>query len=74
MADIADTAGDHIEKELEMVLANHRNRQLAPASSDPYCEECDNEIPAARRAALPGCANCVDCQQMIEHQKRTRGI
>jgi phage/conjugal plasmid C-4 type zinc finger TraR family protein len=28
-----------------------------------HCEECDEEIPAARRQALPGVRLCVGCQQ-----------
>ncbi|MEO7470245.1 MAG: DksA/TraR family C4-type zinc finger protein [Sphingobium limneticum] len=27
-----------------------------------YCEECGEEIPAARRKALPGARTCVPCQ------------
>jgi RNA polymerase-binding transcription factor DksA len=27
-----------------------------------YCEECDEEIPARRREALPGVRTCVACQ------------
>ncbi|HEY9540307.1 MAG TPA: TraR/DksA C4-type zinc finger protein, partial [Luteimonas sp.] len=27
------------------------------------CEECDVEIPEARRKAVPGVRLCVDCQQ-----------
>ncbi|WP_275552888.1 TraR/DksA C4-type zinc finger protein, partial [Salmonella enterica] len=30
------------------------------------CEECDAPIPEARRAAIPGVAFCVTCQQIAE--------
>lgn len=72
MADKADIAGDLIEKSLEATLANRK--QVTHTSTDPYCEECGEEIPAQRREALPGCPTCVDCQQALEHQKRTRGL
>lgn len=72
MADKADIAGDYIEKSLELSLANQRN-QVTPINDEPYCLECGDEIPAARREALPGCAHCVSCQQDLELTKRTRG-
>ena len=69
MADKADIAGDHIEKSLELALENQRN-QTRSDSEDPNCEECGEEIPAKRREALPGCATCVDCQQLLEVKTR----
>jgi len=36
-----------------------------------HCEECDEEIPEARRIAYPGCTLCVDCKESREkHAKR----
>jgi phage/conjugal plasmid C-4 type zinc finger TraR family protein len=32
-----------------------------------HCEECENEIPAARRAAIPGVRLCLPCQD--EHDR-----
>lgn len=69
MADKADLADEHIERSLEMALANQRNRSQA-SSTDPYCEECGEEIPAKRREALPGCPTCVDCQHLLEAKTR----
>lgn len=69
MADKADIAGDYIEKSIEVALANIRN-QPRTTSNDPDCEECGVEIPARRRAALPGCSTCVDCQQLLETKIR----
>ena len=31
-----------------------------------YCEDCGAEIPAARRASVPGCTRCLDCQAHFE--------
>lgn len=27
-----------------------------------FCVECGEDIPEARRRALPGCRTCIDCQ------------
>lgn len=50
-------------------IANVRN-QLAKQAAEPSleeCEECGDEIPQARRLAIPGCRLCVFCKQ---HQER----
>lgn len=31
-----------------------------------HCADCGDEIPAARRAAAPGCTRCVVCQSLHE--------
>lgn len=36
------------------------------------CEDCGEEIPAARRTAAKGCTRCLDCQQ--RHEQRQRGF
>lgn len=38
------------------------------ADSAAFCEapRCGEEIPPARRAAVPGCRLCVDCQARLE--------
>ena len=35
--------------------------------TSPFCEECGEEIPLARREAMPGCTRCVDCQAEMEN-------
>lgn len=30
------------------------------------CEDCGEEIPEARRAAVAGCRTCIDCQGLRE--------
>ena len=30
------------------------------------CLDCNDEIPAARLAALPHCTRCIDCQTLYE--------
>ncbi len=34
------------------------------------CECCGDDIPAARRKALPSARRCVGCQSQIEHEAR----
>ena len=37
--------------------------QLPQGPGLTHCEECDVEIPEARRKAVPGVRLCVDCQE-----------
>ncbi|RAZ52021.1 TraR/DksA family transcriptional regulator, partial [Enterobacter hormaechei subsp. xiangfangensis] len=43
------------------------------AISAERCEECDEPIPEPRRAAVPGCQTCAECQGVIELRKKQRG-
>ncbi len=57
---------DQIAHSIEDEVA--RARSLLPrGESLTECEECGEEIPLARRKALPGVRLCVACQQ--EHEK-----
>ena len=44
-------------------------QQLPRGQSASHCEECDNPIPKARRAAIPGVRLCIQCQS--EREKET---
>ena len=33
------------------------------------CEECDEQIPVARREAVPGVRLCIQCQSLLEKQQ-----
>ncbi|HEM8104993.1 TPA: TraR/DksA C4-type zinc finger protein, partial [Enterobacter hormaechei] len=37
------------------------------------CEECDEPIPEPRRAAVPGCQTCAECQNIIVIESKQRG-
>ena len=53
MADEADIANDRAQRELDAALAAISH----PADGLPsavWCEECDEQIPEARRNAVPG--------------------
>lgn len=64
MADWVDRAVEREERELERALA----AQLASTPTGPsltHCEDCDDEIPALRRA-LAGVTRCTPCQTLFE--------
>ncbi|BAU76146.1 TraR/DksA C4-type zinc finger protein [Metapseudomonas furukawaii] len=42
------------------------NRVRYQGESARECDECGDEIPQARRLAVPGCRFCVDCQGLLE--------
>lgn len=68
MADKADIAGELLEQRMEHALA-HRRLPDAPAANDE-CEECGDEIPAARRQAAPWATTCIACQEINERKRR----
>ena len=43
--------------------------QLPQGKGLSHCEECDREIPEARRKAIPGVRLCVSCQLEVERQQ-----
>lgn len=43
-------------------------RQLAQGLGLERCEECDAEIPEARRKAVPGVRLCVTCQEAQDRE------
>lgn len=52
---------DQIDASVEDAVNLARSR-LNHGESLSHCEECDAEIPAARREAVPGVRYCVNCQ------------
>ena len=42
---------------------NRARRNVPCGESLLYCEECGEEIPEARRRAIPGVRLCIDCQE-----------
>ncbi|MBW9428617.1 TraR/DksA family transcriptional regulator [Enterobacter kobei] len=53
-------------------LSAHRlNRN---ALSAEHCSECGEDILAPRRAAVPGCHTCAECQGVIELRNKQRGM
>ncbi|MDI5891587.1 TraR/DksA C4-type zinc finger protein [Halomonas rhizosphaerae] len=70
MADNADIATELMERRLEGALAS-RLQATAPVHATE-CEECGDEIPAARRDAAPWATTCIECQGMREQHARHR--
>lgn len=40
----------------------HARARLPVGEGSPFCDECGDDIPQARRKALPGARTCVACQ------------
>ncbi|WP_058909986.1 DksA/TraR family C4-type zinc finger protein [Entomohabitans teleogrylli] len=53
---------DQINSTVEDGIARARSA-LPKGESLRYCAQCGEEIPAARRSAIPGVRLCVRCQQ-----------
>jgi phage/conjugal plasmid C-4 type zinc finger TraR family protein len=56
-------------------VANVRNK-LAKQAQEPSlieCEDCGEEIPQARREAVPGVKRCIGCQNIIDKRKKVYG-
>ena len=72
MADIIYTAAEIEELQRNAAISAHRvNRNAVSAER---CEECGEDIPAPRRAAVPGCQTCAYCQSVIELRNKQRGL
>ena len=56
-------------------IADVRNK-LAKQAQQPSLEECEvcgEDIPEARRVAVPGCKTCIPCQEIIDKRKKVYG-
>jgi phage/conjugal plasmid C-4 type zinc finger TraR family protein len=42
-------------------------RAALSGSGQPYCDDCGEQIEAARRLAIPSAMRCVHCQSAHEH-------
>lgn len=63
--DIIDTAAEIEEFQRNAALSAHQlNRNAVSAE---HCEDCGDPIPVPRRAAVPGCQMCAECQERKEH-------
>ncbi|MEA3708965.1 TraR/DksA family transcriptional regulator [Enterobacter hormaechei] len=70
--DIIDTAAEIEELQRNAALSAHRvNRNAVSAD---HCAECGEDIPAPRRAAVPGCQTCASCQADLELIRKQRGL
>lgn len=61
---------DQIDASIEDAIKLARSR-LPVGESLARCEECDEEIPEARRNAIPGVRLCVNCQTARDARQET---
>jgi phage/conjugal plasmid C-4 type zinc finger TraR family protein len=64
---------EQIEATVESEIARVRSR-LAKTDGLTECEECGEEIPVARRRAVPGVRRCVQCQAEADQEHVDRGL
>ena len=54
---------EQIEASVNDELARLQSRAKPVGESLTHCAECEEEIPQARREAIPGVKLCIDCMQ-----------
>lgn len=59
---------EQIDSTVQDALQRVRS-QLPRGESLRYCEECEEEIPQARRDAVPGVRLCVSCQAALDRNQ-----
>jgi len=64
MADSMDLVQQRVQEELARNVANAINRPIG--ASEFFCLSCGEELPEARRRALPGVSVCVTCKELSE--------
>ncbi len=64
---------EQIEASISDELARMRASKRPVGESLSHCAECEEPIPEARRAAVPGVKLCLDCQQERDGAVRQRG-
>ncbi len=63
---------DQIDASIEDAVKQARS-QLPKGAGLSHCEECDVEIPQARRDAVPSARLCVTCQELVNETQKTSG-
>ena len=64
---------EQIEASISDELARMQARKGPIGDSLTHCAECEEPIPEARRAALPGVKLCIDCMQERDQSRQARG-
>ena len=64
---------DQIDDTIADAVSAARAR-LRAGEAAKYCAECGEDIPEARRCALPGARTCVTCQARRDAAIRSVGI
>ncbi|MEA8802066.1 TraR/DksA family transcriptional regulator [Klebsiella aerogenes] len=71
-AEIIDQANELAQQRIDIAIAAHRINHNAISAE--HCSECGEDIPAPRRAAVPGCQTCAECKSVIELKNKQRGV
>lgn len=71
-SEIIDQANELAQQRLDQAIQAHRINHNAVSAE--HCEECGEDIPQARRVAVPGCQTCAECQGIIELKRKQRGM
>lgn len=67
--DLADEAQVYEQHFLARAMARFQAAGAGSGTASALlCVDCDDEIPAARRAAIPGVRRCVHCQSSAERR------
>ena len=66
MPDFCDRASALSEIYTQAALQARARAAVTPGESLAECEDCGEEIPEARRKAVPGCTRCTDCQEFFD--------
>lgn len=64
---------EQIEASIEDELKRMKSGQRPRGESRTHCAECEEPIPDARRAAIPGVTLCIDCQSERDSRPKQRG-
>ena len=64
---------EQIEASINDELARLKAQKTPVGESLTHCAECDEEIPEARRQAVPGVKLCIDCMQDRDAAFKARG-
>ena len=64
---------EQIDASINDELARMRSAKAPVGESLRFCAECEEEIPEARRKALPGVKLCIDCMAERDGARAARG-
>lgn len=68
-----DAVSEQIDASINDAVERAR-RNMPQGESLKHCEECGEEIPQARRAAIKGLRLCVACQSERDEAMNTAGL
>ena len=64
---------DQIDASIKDAIKQAKER-IPKGESLTHCEECEAEIPQARREAIPGVRLCVQCQSEKDDEERSLNL